>query len=64
MNKSERDMWNKLKEPAPIIDENGTKRWYNKAGQYHRKNGLPAIIFKDGSKQWWVNDEFIRGEVV
>jgi len=62
MNKSEEAMWHRLKEPAPIIDKNGTQYWYNKAGQLHRANGMPAVIWEDGSKQWWVNNEFIRNE--
>jgi len=62
MNKSERDMWNRLKEPAPIITEFGTKRWFNKADELHRDNDLPAVIWKDGYKEWWINGEFIRSE--
>jgi len=57
MNKSERDMWNKLKEPAPIIDAFGIQRWFNKAGELHRENDLPAIIFENGSKFWYKNGE-------
>jgi len=60
MNKSERDMWNRLKEPAPIISEYGTQRWYNKAGELHRENDLPAVIYKDGHVSWWKNGEVHR----
>jgi len=55
MTKSERDMWNKLKEPAPVIDEYGDKYWRNNAGELHRENDLPAVIWKSGYKEWWVN---------
>jgi len=55
MNKDEEDMWNRLKEPAPIIDKHGTQRWYNKAGQFHRENDLPAVIWKDGTQVWYKN---------
>jgi len=55
MNKSERDMWNRLKEPAPIIDEEGNQQWFNKAGELHRENDLPAVIWKSGFKEWYIN---------
>jgi len=48
-------MWNRLKEPAPITTEFGTKRWFNNAGELHRENDLPAVIFKNGTKVWWKN---------
>jgi len=55
MNKSEEDMWNRLKEPAPIIYKYGTQCWYNKAGELHRENDLPAIIHSCGTKSWYKN---------
>jgi len=60
MNKDQEAMWNRLKEPAPIIDEYGTLRWYNKDGQLHRDNDLPAVIYLDGYKEWWINGELHR----
>jgi len=60
MNKSERDMWNKLKEPAPIIDRWGDKNWCNNAGQLHRENDLPAVIYENGSKFWYKNGNLHR----
>jgi len=53
-------MWNRLKEPAPIINEFGAKCWYNNAGRLHRDNDLPAYITKRGSKFWWVNGKLHR----
>ena len=38
------------------IDKWGTKQWYNKKGQLHRTDG-PAVVYADGTKQWWQNDE-------
>jgi len=60
MNKSEEAMWNRLKEPAPVIDEDGDQRWFNKAGHLHRENDLPAIVRADGSKAWAKNDKLHR----
>ena len=40
--------------PNPIIDSDGTKRWYNDVGQYHREDG-PAVELANGSKQWYLN---------
>jgi len=53
-------MWNRLKEPAPIIDKDGTQRWFNKDGQYHRDNDMPAVIWKDGSSLWAKNGNLHR----
>jgi hypothetical protein len=33
----------------------------NKAGQLHRTDG-PAVERANGSKEWWVDDKFIRSE--
>ena len=40
-----------MEENNPIIDEFGTKRWYQN-GKLHRNNDQPAIIESNG-KQWW-----------
>jgi len=55
MNKDQEAMWNRLKEPAPVISKYGTQYWYNKDGQFHRENDQPAIIYEDGSKFWYLN---------
>jgi len=60
MNKDEEAMWNRLKEPAPIMDGWGTKSWYNKDGKLHRDNDLPAVIYKDGIKYWFKNGNLIK----
>lgn len=33
--------------------------WWENGG-YHREGGLPAVIYKDGSKEWWENDKLHR----
>jgi len=60
VNKDEQAMWNRLKEPAPIINEFGAKEWYNNAGELHRENDLPAVIFNDGSREWYMNGKVHR----
>jgi len=50
MNKDQEAMLNKLKEPAPIIGAFGTQRWFNKVGEFHRDNDLPAVIYPSGYK--------------
>jgi len=55
-------MWNRLKEPAPIIGKLGTQIWRNKAGKLHRENDMPAIIRTDRYRAWYINGEFIRSE--
>jgi len=60
MTKDQEAMWNRLKEPAPIINKYGDKCWYNKAGELHRENDLPAVILEDGSKGWYKNGKLHR----
>jgi hypothetical protein len=42
------------------IDSDGTKIWKNKAGEYHRLNDKPAVEYKNGGKEWWINDKLHR----
>ena len=37
------------------VDEDGTRRYYNTAGQLHRDGG-PAVEYSNGGKEWWQND--------
>ena len=41
------------------VDRDGTRRYYNTAGQYHRIDG-PAILWANGSKMWWQNEQLHR----
>ena len=34
------------------VDKEGVKRWYDKSGRLHRKDG-PAVEYVDGGKEWW-----------
>jgi hypothetical protein len=43
------------------IDSDGTKIWRNKEGQIHRGNDKPAIEYKNGGKEWWINGQLHRG---
>ena len=36
------------------VNQHGTRKYYNKAGQLHRING-PAIEYADGTKCWYQN---------
>ena len=40
----------------PIIDQFGTKRWYNN-NLLHRDNDLPAVITANGTRKWYINGE-------
>jgi hypothetical protein len=42
-----------------IVDNNGTKRWYNEQGQRHREDG-PAIDCANGDKEWFLNGTLHR----
>jgi len=43
----------------PVIDEEGTKRWYNDRNEFHREDG-PAIERADGTKVWYINGKLHR----
>ena len=42
-----------------IVDELGTKKYYNFKGQLHRTNE-PAIEYRSGAKFWYQNDQLHR----
>jgi hypothetical protein len=35
------------------------KQWY-KNGLRHRENDKPAVEWKNGEKEWYINDKFIK----
>ena len=41
------------------VDEDGIRRYYNTAGQFHRTDG-PAVEYADGGKLWYQNDQLHR----
>jgi len=41
------------------VESNGTTRWYNEDGQYHREDG-PAVEWADGTKKWYLNGQLHR----
>ena len=55
---SEQEVFNRLKYRIEV-DEDGTRRYYNTAGQRHRTDG-PAVERADGSKFWYQNGQFHR----
>lgn len=36
-------------------DQDGTKRWYNNQGSFHREDG-PAVEYPDGQVYWCLNN--------
>ena len=50
-----------IEESICKVDEDGTKRWYNSKGEFHRQNDLPAIEYIYGTKEWWLNGKCHRG---
>lgn len=55
---SEQDVFDTLKYRIEV-DRDGTRRYYDAAGQYHRDDG-PAIEWANGHKEWWQNDKLHR----
>ena len=39
----------------PVVDEDGTQRWYNRAGQPHRAYDRPAVVCANGDQHWYVD---------
>jgi len=50
---TKQQVWDALKEPAPVIYADGTMEW-SKNGKLHRDNG-PAVIYANGTKRWFKN---------
>ena len=55
---SEVEVFNALKYRV-VVNEYGTRRYYNAAGQKHREHG-PAVEHANGSKFWYQNDQCHR----
>ena len=49
------------------ISKQGNRFWFteNALGvlKYHRDNDMPAMIFGDNEKRWYVNGNLIREEI-
>ena len=49
------------------ISKQGNRFWFteNTLGvlKYHRDNDMPAMIFGDNEKRWYVNGNLIREEI-
>lgn len=41
------------------VNKEGTIRWYNEKGEYHREDG-PAIERSNGDKYWFINGKLHR----
>lgn len=55
---TEADVFDTLKYRV-VVDEFGTRRYFNHAGQLHREDG-PAIIFPYGGQMWFQNGKLHR----
>lgn len=49
-----------LKEPAPVRNLNGSLVWRNKDGRIHRDNDKPAFVWPDGTAVWYQHGEIHR----
>jgi hypothetical protein len=43
-----------------VTDEDGTIFYYNNKNKLHRENDQPAIVWENGTKQWYVNGQLHR----
>ena len=41
------------------VDKHGTRQYSNSLGQPHRQHG-PAVIWTNGTKEWWLNGTFMQ----
>ena len=49
------DVYSTLKYKV-VVDECGARRYFNGIGQLHCEDG-PAVVWADGTKEWWQNDQ-------
>ena len=49
------------------INNAGSKIWYKELESgilhLHRENDMPAVIYNDGQKEWFMNNRLIREEI-
>ena len=43
----------KKSDPEPSVDQYANKRWRNEKGQIHRDGDMPAVVYADGTKEWY-----------
>ena len=55
---AEADLFEALKYRI-VVDNLGTRRYYNSAGQVHRDEG-PAVEYWDGAQEWYQNGRLHR----
>ena len=55
---SEQEVFDQLKYRIEV-DEDGTRRYFNTAGQYHRTDGA-AVEYANGEKWWYQNGRLHR----
>ena len=41
------------------VNSEGIKEWHNQKGEQHREDE-PAVIFPNGTKEWWLNGKLHR----
>ncbi len=49
------EVWKALTSLPPQTDEYGVTIWRDIDGRFHRDNDRPAIIFADGTKEYWID---------
>jgi len=42
------------------VENDGTERWFSDGEYLHRSNGLPAILYPDGSEFYLENNQYHR----
>ena len=57
---SEADVYDQLKHHVEV-DQHGTRKYYNSAGQLHREDG-PAVIYACGTMWWMKNGRLHRDD--
>ena len=55
---SEQDVFDALRYRVEVAKD-GTRRYYNNAGELHRDAG-PAVEYANGRKEWWQNGQLHR----
>ena len=43
--------------PSTMGIENGAQVWRNIAGKLHRDGDKPAVVYSNGTQEWWVNGQ-------
>ena len=54
--------WHSFNDQPYRRSKSGNDLYWRKRGEIHRDYNKPALIRRDGGKEWWINGSYVRDE--